>query len=381
MRLSILVRRRMTIAFAACAVCLLISCATTPKTGDLRLNQIQVIGTHNSYHQLGHPSLRTLMAKVAPNETGGLEYGHRPLPEQFDLGIRQIELDCFADPKGGLYAHPRGVEWAKAAGLPAVPNQDPNAELLRPGIKVMHVQDIDYITSVLTLVDGLRQVRDWSSKHPRHVPIFILLELKEDSPAPLLTQPLPFHEKELNELEAEILSVFSRDQILTPDEVRGKEPSLPDGLRKHGWPRLDFVRGKVMFGLDNGGKVRDLYLEGHPALEGRLMFVSVPPENPAAAWMKENDPVEGFDRIQTLVKAGFMVRTRSDADTVEARRNDTHRREKAFASGAQFISTDYREPNPAFSDYSVHFEGNAVARMNPVSGKSPAGVLDLEAQR
>jgi hypothetical protein len=136
-----------------------------------------------------------------------------------------------------------------------------------------------------------------------------------------------------------------------------------------------------MFGLDNGGQLRDLYLKGHPSLEGRLIFVSVSPENPAAAWMKENDPVEGFDRIQALVKAGFMVRTRSDADTIEARKNDTQRREKAFASGAQVISTDYREPNPAFSSYSVHFEGNAVARMNPVSGESTPGIVDVEPKR
>src|SRR5260221_13769226 len=170
------VKQGVRFACFVCAVFLISGCATSSKSGDVRLNQIQVIGTHNSYHQLGHPSLRALMAKVAPNETAGLEYGHRPLPEQFDLGIRQIELDCFADPAGGLYAHPRGVEWARAAGLPEVPNQDPNGELLRPGIKVMHVQDIDYMTSVLTLMDGLRQVREWSAKHPRHLPIFILLE-------------------------------------------------------------------------------------------------------------------------------------------------------------------------------------------------------------
>lgn len=367
--------------FASLPLCVAIfgsGCKTASPTADVRLNQIQVIGTHNSYHQLGHPSLGALMAKVAPTENAGLEYGHRPLPEQFDMGIRQIELDCLADPAGGLYARPKGVEWAKAAGLAPVPNQDPNGELVRPGIKVLHVQDIDYMTSVLTLVDGLKQVREWSVKHPKHVPIFILLELKEDAPAPLLTKPAPFDEAQLQELEHEILSVFSRDEIVTPDLVRGTERTLPGALRKNGWPRLDAVRGKVMFGLDNGGAIRDLYLKGHPALEGKLIFVSVPEQNPAAAWMKENDPVAQFDQIQSLVRNGFMVRTRSDADTVEARKNDVRRREKAFASGAQFISTDYREPNAAFSNYSVKFEGEAVARMNPLSGKPSTGIIDLE---
>jgi len=354
-------------------------CAPSLSSSGVRLNQIQVIGTHNSYHQRAHKSLYELAARRAPDEVRGLDYSHPPLPEQFSrLGIRQIELDCFADPQGGLYSEPRGVKWAADAGLSPVPNHDPQHRLRKPGFKVMHIQDIDYLSSVLTLVEGLMQVRDWSAKHPGHVPVFILLELKEDAPAPELTQPLAFGEPELVALEAEILSVFPREKIITPDDVRGQETSLPEALRKRGWPALDSVRGMVMFGMDNTGTVRDLYLKGHPALEGRLLFVSVPPTNPAAAWMKENDPVEGFARIQALVKAGFLVRTRADSDTAEARANDTHRRDQALASGAQFISTDYPEPNRAFSPYSVQFKGGIVARANPVNGSTALQGVDLE---
>ena len=48
----------------------------------------------------------------------------------------------------------------------------------------MHIPDIDFGTSVLTLVDGLKEVRDWSLAHPRHVPIFILIELKDETLGP-----------------------------------------------------------------------------------------------------------------------------------------------------------------------------------------------------
>jgi Phosphoinositide phospholipase C, Ca2+-dependent/Beta-galactosidase len=340
-----------------------------PTTASLRLNQVQVIGTHNSYHQRGHDSLLALIRQKDPALAKGLDYGHPPLAEQLSRGIRQIELDCFADPQGGLFAHPRGPKAAAAAGLPPVPDRDPNAALQHPGFKVMHVQDIDYFSSVLTFVQGLQQVRDWSAQHPDHFPIFILIELKDDLPSPELTPPVPIGTNELAALEGEILSVFRQDEILTPDDVRGKEPTLPEALRKHGWPTLAEARGKVMFGLDNGGSIRDLYLQGHPALQGRLLFVNVPPDNPAAAWMEENDPVAGFAKIQEWVKAGFLVRTRADADTLEARRNDTQRRDRAFASGAQFISTDYPEPNPAFSNYFVQFGEGVDVRNNPVSDK------------
>ena len=172
--------------------------------------------------------------------------------------------------------------------------------------------------------------------------------------------------------------MFKRRQILTPDDVRGKFATLPEAIAKRGWPRLDAVRDKVLFALDNGAPLRDLYLSGHPALRGRLMFVSVEETHPAAAWMKVNDPITDFDRIKKLVRAGFIVRTRADADTVEARANDTRQREKAFASGAQFISTDYPEPNRAFSPYRVQFEEGIVVRNNPVNGNPALNGKDLE---
>ena len=344
-------------------------CKTSPGAAGLRLNQIQVIGTHNSYHQRAPDSLTRLITARSPAMVQALDYSHRPLREQLDiLGIRQIELDCFSDPKGGLYAQPRGAKLATEAGLQPVPHQDPDGKLRRPGFKIMHVQDIDYFSSVLTLVDGLKQVQDWSKQHPNHVPIFILLEMKDDRPAPELTVPVPIGARELAALEAEILSVFPREKILAPDDVRGTFSSLPAALKGHGWPKLNSVRGKVMFALDNPGEMTDLYLKGHPALEGRLLFVSVPPENPAAAWMKENDPIEAFERIQALVRAGFLVRTRADSDTVEARKNDVRRRDRALASGAQFVSTDFPEPNRNLSSYAVQFPNGVVARVNPVNG-------------
>ena len=150
--------------------------------------------------------------------------------------------------------------------------------------------------------------------------------------------------------------------------MRGRFGTLPGAIRAEGWPALDAVRGLVFFALDNEGSVRDRYLEGHPGLQDRLMFVSVAPGHPAAAWFKINDPIKDFERIRQLVREGFLVRTRADADTRQARANDVTQRDKALASGAQYISTDYAEPDRRFSNYSVRFPGGAVARSNPISG-------------
>ena len=360
---------------------LVAGCATPPSTAGIRLNQIQVIGTHNSYHQRANDSLMKLIADRQPQAARDLDYEHRPLPDQLSqLGMRELELDCYADPDGGRFAHPTGPAAAIAAGLPPVPANDPNGELLKPGIKVMHIPDIDYGTSVLSLIDGLQQIRAWSLAHPHHVPVFILIELKDESLGAgyAHAEILPWRQPEFAELEREILTVFSRQEILAPDDIRGTAKTLPEALQQHGWPLLDDVRGKVMFGLDNEGTVRDLYLQGHPALEGRLLFANITPENPAAAWMEFNDPMANFDKIQDAVKAGYLVRTRADEPTENARANDGRMRDHALASGAQFISTDYAEPNLKFSPYCVRFENHQVARVNPVNGPAEFKGQELE---
>ena len=345
----------------------------------IRLDQIQVIGTHNSYHIAPSPEIVGLVGARGPALARSLDYTHRPLVKQFsDLGIRQIELDVFADPVGGRYSHPAGRRILQGMGKPAGP--DPNAEgqLDKPGLKVFHVQDIDYRTTATTFLDALRQVHAWSRTHPRHVPILVMVELKDEAIIALPTAPLPFDQAELDGVDSAIREVFAPSEFFSPDDVRGGSSTLRDAVRGHGWPALDSVRGQVFFGLDNEGPIRDRYLDGHPILQGRAMFATVAPDHPAAAWIKLNDPVADFDRIQTLVKLGFLVRTRSDANTIEARANDPSMRDRALASGAQFVSTDYPEPRLDLSPYHVRLPGKVVARENPVSlGRSPSDA-DLE---
>jgi hypothetical protein len=365
---------------AVASLALAWSAPPASRADDPRLNQIQVIGTHNSYHVAPAPAILEMIASTSRRQAEGLDYTHRPLAEQFGrLGIRQIELDVFADPKGGLFAGPSLRKTARDRGKD--PGPDPNAEgqLLQPGLKVLHVQDADFVSRAPTFIDALKQVQDWSRANSRHLPILILVELKDGAVFGLPTRPVKFGPAELDAVDAEILSVFDKSEILRPDRVRGRSDTLPEAIRERGWPLLEAVRGQVMFALDNDGPIRDRYIDGHPALEDRVMFVTADrPDAPEAAWFKVNDPVKEFDRIQKLVRDGFLVRTRADADTRQARANDGTQRDKALASGAQFVSTDYPEPDRRFSDYRVRLPGGVVARANPVSGDPAWKDLDLE---
>src|SRR5258707_801357 len=73
----------------------------------LRLDQIQVIGTHNSYHLAPDSVAMGLMRAVVPKEADANDYSHATLTEQLQrIGVRQLELDLFLDPAGKLYRQP-----------------------------------------------------------------------------------------------------------------------------------------------------------------------------------------------------------------------------------------------------------------------------------
>ncbi|HEX7131862.1 MAG TPA: Ca2+-dependent phosphoinositide-specific phospholipase C [Iamia sp.] len=339
----------------------------------LRLNQIQVVGSHNSYHLAASPEETAVRREFIGDGDNALQYAHAPLAEQFqEQKVRQIELDAFRDDEGGLYSEPLLRE---AAG------HGPYAGMDEPGTKVLHAQDVDYRSTCLTLVACLEAVEGWSDDNPNHLPIAILLELKDGPvgfPGPFV-EPEPWDTEGMDALDEEIRSVVPDDEMITPDDVRGAATTLEDAVLGTGWPMLDDVRGQVMFLMDNSGGYRTDYLVDHASLAGRVMFTNSEPGQDDAAFVKVNDSRADEDRIQDLVADGYMVRTRSDAETVEAREGDVTGREAAFRSGAQWVSTDYpvgEYARPFGTGYVVEIPGGTIARCNPVNG--PDGCVSAE---
>jgi hypothetical protein len=352
------------------------------KPGDgVRLNQLQSIGSHNSYHLEAPQPEADLRTLIDPAGQQALEYQHAPLPEQFATqGVRQIELDVWADPNGWLYASPL-IRWATNGGPYEL-------AMLAPGTKVLHIQDIDYHTSCLSLVACLQQVKGWSDANRGHVPIAILLELK-DTPINVngipFTVPVPWTAERMDALDAEIRGVFGEDRMITPDDVRGSSATLERAVLTRGWPTLGRSRGQVMFLMDNDGAYRTSYLAGHDSLRGRVMFTNSTPGQPDAAFVKANDPTGANQaRIADLVRRGYVVRTRADADTQQARTGDTTMRDAALASGAQWVSTDYPAPGMSArfgTDYVVQLPGGAAARCNPVNAPRSCPASGVERVR
>ena len=277
-------------------------------TGEsININHIQFVGSHNSYKRAMPDSFIKQLMKINPNLVESLDYEHIPLGDQLDLGIRKLELDIFY-----------------------VSDEDK--------FLVGHVQKIDMSSYCVTLRICLAQIISWSEDNPTHSPIWISFNAKDNY---ILGLPTP----EIFTPEAFLLldSVF--------EEMLGEKLIRPRDIVDLQWPLLEEARGKFILILDEGGSKRDMYYEDW---QQRPMFTNAPEGHPAAAIMIINDPIGQFDEIQRLVKAGYMIRTRADADTREARDNDTRRKVAAFESGAQAVSTDYYIPATHFgNEYQV----------------------------
>jgi hypothetical protein len=332
---------------------------------NLHLNEIQIIGSHNSYKKVIEPDLLKLIFNKDSVLAYSLQYEHLSLDSQLTLGLRSLELDVYHDPLGGKYKNPVGFKYLRKIGVKPE-SFDTNNELNKPGLKVFHIQGIDFRSTNLLFIDCLRSIKKWSDKNKDHVPIIITINAK-DSKIDLdsAVVPFDFSRSALDSIDLEIRSVFSKDELITPDFIQGKYPSLEEAVMKKGWPKIHSVSGRFLFVLDEKGKKLNNYLNPDGSLRNKVMFVNLKEGNPCAAIRIINDPIKNEAYIQKLVKEGYIVRTRADDNTWEARRNFYGKFKKAVESGAQIISTDYYLPSRLFnSTYHVVFDNLNYIKIN-----------------
>lgn len=386
-------------AFAG--IVLALACAGA-QAGELRINQIQVVGTHNSYSQPADPrvfkAMNPILAPVMkgmfasmPEETrkvfedehpnplasdlqSGLEYMFPPIEAQLRAGLRSLEFDLNVDHDGGRFLSPLPYRMLREQGERELAPLYSEA-LAEPGLKVMHMVDVDFRSHCPTFRLCLRQVRTWSDANPGHTPVFILLEpkfqgLTQAARAPGATALDPFDARAFAEMDAAIAEIIGRERVITPDDLRGDHPTLEAAALAGAWPTLEQARGKLVFLMIVPGLNLETfapYMQDRPNLEGRMAFVQGRPGMPHAAFLMIDNALTHAREIPELVRKGYLVRSRADIDTGEARTGDTTRRDAALASGAQIISTDYPfAPNLFGNAYVVPpFPGGM--RANPVN--------------
>lgn len=252
---------------------------------DLRLDQIQIKGTHNSYH-------------IAPDMPvlDDFDYTHAPLTAQLNAGIRQFEFDI----------HPEAEDLA-----------------------VYHLPGIDEVSHCPTLVDCLAEIERWSADNPGHHALLIFIE------------PKFIHRRHTARIDSVVASAWPRERMVTPDDVRGKHADLRTALLAAGWPTVEDTRGKALFFLFDDGVPRDHYVDADPSLAGRLLFPRVGSDEldaPYAAFAMRDEVDDAL--FEDMIARRILVRTRAD---------DAENRARAIEVGAHILSFDFPERWPGGS--------------------------------
>jgi hypothetical protein len=259
----------------------------------LRLDQIQVAGTHNSYHQA--PAFAI---------DASHKYTHRPLHEQLAGGVRTFELDLHMGTDGEVH--------------------------------VYHIAVLDDGTSCERLEDCLRDIDSFRATKPSHVPIFVWFEIKDSTGGAAFSS--------LDIVEQTIHRVFPRDSLLTPDDLAAGYASPRERLAAEGWPRLSEVRGKLVFILlnteDDHAKK---YTSNYTTLASKLMFASATRAQydlPWAAITKQFPDAEMMDAAlsrRLLVACNTCSVDKSDAECAQ-------KRDTAIAFGVHMLKDDLPFP-------------------------------------
>lgn len=286
---------------------------------DLRLNEIQLLASHNSYKKLGSAAAKVFVGLFDSfEEAEAMKYGYKSLTEQLNGGVRSFELD---------------LRYRKG------------------DFEVTHVPLVDNSSTVPKFNLALEEILLWSTRNPGHIPILVLLELKGDW---MILDPAlsDFTAVELAALDRLIRDTFGK-KLFTPGEISGSHGSLNEAVTEDGWPFLNELMGKVIFIL-HPGKYTDTYVGLNPDYTAMSIFPAAgDADKHYASFIVHNEPE--VEVINGLVSRNFMVRTRLDSGLQVSE----ERFQNGLLSGAQILTTDFG-PGHTFTnvDYTAYLVDN-----------------------
>lgn len=301
---------------------------------NLKINQIQVLATHNSYKKK-MPSIYYSLGNLSTKFRDLIEtnYAHNTLTHQLNNGIRGLELDI-------------RYQFNK--------------------FQIYHAPIFDNRTHNPLFKETLEELLLWSQRNPNHFMVNIIIELKDD---PLFLNPSnkKIDAEILEQLDRTINYTLGSNKLITPDTLKNGYDDLQSMVSNNAWLPAHRTKGKFMFLLHYHNEYTDKYIALDSSLSTQTMVPLIESQyiddyKPYSAILLHNTPE--VEVIQQLVTNNYMVRTRMDINSIY----NEQRKKDALSSGAQIITTDLEKGRllPK-GDYNAYLEEEYTIRANPLN--------------
>lgn len=278
----------------------------------IKFNEVSFLGTHNSYQKacvlarqklFEDASIVTFGLVKAEKATFSSDY----LTDQFNLGIRSIELDVETV-----------VENNKVSFI------------------CTHSPVLDMPTHCYDFSLALKEIKLWSDANPNHLPITVIIEPKKVF-IPEKNMHY-FNYKYANEL-GEIAKKILGNTLITPADMMGGHASLKEMREADDWMTLKQTLGHVML-LLHDTTATDKYIAQDPSIKTQTMFPMLrydSRDKDYASFLLINKAKDIEVQAEEVLDKKLIVRSRSD----NFGSYNESESQIALNSGAQIVSTDY----------------------------------------
>ncbi len=298
----------------------------------IKLNEIAILGTHNSYQTLATAETRFLMGIIDAITLKKLglntfDFEMDTLTEQLEMGVRNVEID---------------IETL---------DKDNKIEF-----KVTHNSLIDNASSAYDFEKALKEIKMWSDNNPNHIPVIIIVEPK--SFVIEINGMKKFsleYAKELEKIVADTLG----ESLLTPADMLRDYESFKEMREKDDWISLKEAQGKILV-LLHDCDVTESYIALDETIRTQKMFPMLRYDDrneSYTSFILENDPWNADSRkAESIDECKLIIRTRAD----KYPNYSAERYEVTENCGSQIITTDFPEKINGNEENVYSFNGKKI---------------------
>ncbi len=301
----------------------------------IKFNELSFLGTHNSYQTSAIEETKKLYDSLSTLTFGiynpdAIEFESETLTDQLNCGLRSFEMDIETFERDGEIS-----------------------------FTCMHSPYFEMSTSCYDFSLALKEISMWSDNNPNHLPLTIIIEPKKTF---LPLENMKFFNIDYALALDETLKVNLGEKLFTPADMLRDYESFGEMRAADDWCKVKDMLGKVVV-LLHEGEVTEEYIAVDSSVKTQAMFPMLREKDidrDCASFILSNKPEELLEISEDVIgEKKIMVRTRAD----KFGQITDERRENAFASGANIISTDYPvRTDSEYGDYIVTFSGNTTVR-------------------